>query len=66
MAGLRDGAAACVLERAEVAAEHRLLLVGEALAVEHEHGLAIHAGRRVAMKALRRRSPPPEASVSVT
>src|SRR5438309_1751796 len=41
--GLGDGAAASVLQRAEVAAERHLLLVGELLVVEHEHGVAIHA-----------------------
>ena len=42
--GLGDVAAAGVLQGAEVAAERHLLLVGEHLVVEHEHGVAIHPG----------------------
>ena len=40
--GLGDVAAAGVFERAEVAAERHLLLVGDLLVVEHEHRVAIH------------------------
>ena len=32
------------LQRSEIAAERFLLVVGEALVVEHQHGVAIHAG----------------------
>src|SRR6185503_4899569 len=40
----RDVAAARVLDGAEVARERHLLLVGELLAAEHEHGVLVHAG----------------------
>ncbi len=42
--GLGDVAAARVLQRAEVAREGHLLLVGELLVAEHQHGVAVHAG----------------------
>ena len=41
---LGDVAAARVLERAEVERERHLLLVGEVLVVEHQHGILVHAG----------------------
>ena len=40
---LRD-VAGRLLQRAEVAAERQLLLVGEVLVVEHQHGVVVHAG----------------------
>ena len=42
--GARDVAAGGDFQRAEVAAELLLLLIGEVLVVEHQHGVPIHAG----------------------
>ena len=44
LVGLDDVAVHRQLDLAEVAAERDLLLVGELLVVEHQHGIAIHAG----------------------
>ena len=41
---LGDVAAARVLDVAEIAGERHLLLVGELLVVEHQHGMLVHAG----------------------
>ena len=41
---LGDVAAARVLDGAEVARERHLLLVGELLVAEDEHGVLVHAG----------------------
>jgi hypothetical protein len=41
--GLGDVAAARVLDVAEVAGESHLLLVGDGLAGEHQHGVLVHA-----------------------
>ena len=42
---LADGARPhLLLERPECAAEGELLLVGDVLVVEHQHGVAVHAG----------------------
>ena len=41
---LRD-VAGRLLQRAEVAAERELRLVGEVLVVEHQHAELVHAGR---------------------
>ena len=41
--GLGDVAAAGILQGAEVPAERHLLLVGDRLVVEDEHGVAVHA-----------------------
>src|SRR3954463_945427 len=41
---LDDVAAARILALAEIQRERHLLLVGDVLAVEHQHGVSVHAG----------------------
>ena len=41
--GLGDVAAARIFEPPEILAERHLLLVGDLLVVEHEHGVTVHA-----------------------